>query len=172
MKRFFPLFLLLSAAILLLTGCTARQEEPVLYEPPAESWQGDAPQDVLDLIIGRGHTVTPVSTEPGILHAQRYYAELDGDRLHAVSVFRYESAKAAQAEAACIDADGYGFRFPLEGDEVSLVQVSWVDTPHFYLDGDRIILYIGRDAGIRFALKEAFGAPFAGADVAAICGTE
>ena len=44
--------------------------------------------------------------------------------------------------------------------------------PLFYLDGDRIILYIGRDSGIRFALEEAFGAPFAGTDVAASCGTE
>lgn len=172
MKRIVSLLLLPAMAVCLLAGCAAQQEKPVLYQPPAESWQGDAPQDVLDLIAGCGHTVKPVSTEPGILHAQRYYAELDGDKLHAVSVFRYESAEAAQAEADCIDTDGYGFRFPLDGDEVSLVQVSWVDTPHFYLDGERIILYIGRDAGIRFALEEAFGAPFAGVDVAASCGNE
>lgn len=153
-----------------LTGCkgtescpAAPDSTPFLTEPA--NWEGDAPQEVIDLIENAGHRVSRVSTDPSILHGQRCHMELDGDKLHAVAVYQYESAAAAAAEADCIGADGYSFAFPLNENEVNIVEVSWVDAPHFYLSGSRIILYIGQDKALTAAFENAFGAPFAGVEV-------
>lgn len=169
--------LILSAVLLLalpLAGCRGVESCPA--EPDiltqANNWEGDAPQDVIDVIEAAGHRISRISTEPSILHGQRYHMELDDDKQHAVTVYKYESAEAAAAEAACIGADGFSFTFPLPDGKVSCVQVDWVDLPHFYRSGSTIILYIGQDAGLLTAFENAFGAPFAGTETAAACGTE
>ncbi len=174
MKRIVVLLLTALLCALLLPGCTVGKEAPdaFLYDPPAAPWEGEAPQDVIGLLEAAGHRVTLTSTQPSILHGQRYHMELNGDKLHAVAVYQYESAEAARIEADCIGVDGYSFTFPLNDTEVSHTEVNWVDQPHFYLDGERILLYIGHDTVLLHALEEAYGAPFAGAEVAASCGTE
>ena len=142
--------------------------ETALFLTEPNNWEGDAPQAVIDLIEDAGHQVSRISTDPSILHGQRYHMELDGDKLHAVAVYRYGSAADAAAEAACVGTDGYSFVFPLNEDEVSIVEVNWTDTPHFYLNDDLIILYIGQDKALTSAFEAAFGAPFAGVEVAGI----
>lgn len=174
MKKSLLVLMLILLFLLLLTGCRGVESCPA--EPDiltqANNWEGDAPQDVIDVIEAAGHRVSRTSTEPSILHGQRYHMELDGDKLHAVAVYKYESEETAAVEAACIGADGFSFAFPTPDGEVSCVQVDWVDLPHFYRSGNTIILYIGQDDGMLTAFENAFGAPFAGTETAAACGTE
>lgn len=148
-----------------LAGCSrSKPDDATLYIPPAAAWEGEAPQSVIDLLETTGYQITRTSTDPSILHGQRYHMELNGDNLHAVAVYQYESAEAAQAEAACIGADGYSFTFPTGEDTAQCVEVDWVDTPHFYLDDSRIILYIGQDPVLLDAFAKAWGTPIAGAE--------
>ena len=169
------LILLLCTALAGCSGvesCPAEPDGSILYTAPAAAWEGDAPQAVIDLLEANGYTPSHTSTDPSILHGQRYHMELNGDKLHAVAVYKYESAEAAQFDADCISADGYTFTFPQEDGTVSLTQVNWVDRPHFYRDGTQIILYIGQDAALTSAFAAAYGASFAGPEAAASCGTE
>lgn len=178
-KRMFRSLIHLTLAVCLLTallcGCRGVESCPAAPEQTADtslfltepgSWDGDVPQDIIELIETAGHRVTRTATAPGILHGQRYHMELDDDKLHAVSVYKYENAEDAAAEAACIGTDGYSFTFPQENGEASVTEISWVDAPHFYLDGRYIILYIGQDTELTAAFADAFGPAFAGIDTA------
>ncbi len=177
MKRLATLLLILLFCTALagcsgVESCPAEPDDSILYTAPATAWEGDAPQEVIDLLEANGYTPSRTSTDPSILHGQRWHMELNGDKLHAVAVYKYESAEAAQADAACIGTDGYTFTFPQEDGTVSITQVDWVDRPHFYRDGTQIILYIGHDNALASAFAAAYGASFAGPEAAADCGTE
>ena len=113
-KRMFRSLIHLTLAVCLLTallcGCRGVESCPAAPEQTADtslfltepgSWDGDVPQDIIELIDTAGHRVTRTATAPGILHGQRYHMELDDDKLHAVSVYKYENAADAAAEAAC-----------------------------------------------------------------------
>ena len=117
-KRMFRSLIYLTLAVCLLTallcGCRGVESCPAAPEQTADtslfltepgSWDGDVPQDIIELIETAGHRVTRTATAPGILHGQRYHMELDDDKLHAVSVYKYENAEDAAAEAACIGTD-------------------------------------------------------------------
>lgn len=178
MKKFTVLLLGLLLCAASLTGCSGTESCPTgpddsfLYTAPAAAWEGDAPQDVIDLLETNGYTPSRTSTDPSILHGQRWHMELNGDKLHAVAVYKYESSEAAQVDADCISTDGYTITFPQKDGTVSITDVHWVDQPHFYRDGAYIILYIGQDNALINAFAEAYGAPFAGPEAAADCGTE
>lgn len=163
MKKMFVIFGMLFLLAFLLTGCKAPAAGSAPVTQPAD-WEGEPPQDVVALLADHGYEAVLTGTEPSILHAPRCHMELNGDRSHAVAVYLYESAEAAQAEAACIGADGYSFTFPTGEDTAQCVEVDWVDAPHFYRDGSRIILYIGQDPVLLDAFAKAWGSPIAGAE--------
>lgn len=79
-----------------------------------------------------------------------------------IGVFVYEDADAAQADAACVSADGFGYnREGADGTGYG-VQTGWADAPHFYRKDNIILRYIGNDADVLTALEAVCGAQFAG----------
>ena len=79
-----------------------------------------------------------------------------------IGVFVYEDADAAQADAACVSADGFGYnREGADGTGYN-IRTSWADAPHFYRKDNIILRYIGNDADVLTALEAVCGAQFAG----------
>ena len=79
-----------------------------------------------------------------------------------IGVFVYDDADAAQADAACVSADGFGYnREGADGTGYG-VQTGWADAPHFYRKDNIILRYIGSDADVLTALEAVCGAQVAG----------
>lgn len=70
-----------------------------------------------------------------------------------VQTFEFGSEAAAQAEAARVSADGF---------TIGTTMVSWVATPHFFLAGRVIAVYVGDNQQVIAALRASMGDPFAG----------
>lgn len=70
-----------------------------------------------------------------------------------VQVFEYPSPEDVADEAEEVAPDG---------GSIGTTMVTWVDTPHFYMRGNLIVLYVGSDAGTLSALDSALGEQFAG----------
>ena len=68
-----------------------------------------------------------------------------------VWVYAYDDREAAAADAAMIGPDGQP-----EGS-----RITWVEPPHFYRQGDVIVLYLGTDDEVLDLLRAVLGEPFA-----------
>lgn len=140
---------LLAAA--LLSGCagnagntqTADQIAQALDTQGLTGTVETAAQSRMQTLIGTPYTYT---TEDG---AQ-------------IGVFVYEDADAAQADAACVSADGSGYDQESTDGTGYNVRTSWADAPHFYRKDNVILRYIGSDADVLTALEAVCGAQFAG----------
>jgi len=70
-----------------------------------------------------------------------------------VQVFTYESAAAAEAATALVSTTGTS---------IGTTMVTWVETPHFYVTGRTIVLYVGDDDAVTAVLEDVLGPQFAG----------
>ena len=70
-----------------------------------------------------------------------------------VQAFEYATEAEARAEAASVSADGF---------TIGTTMVGWVATPHFYLMGSVIALYVGDNQAVLAPLQAVMGARFAG----------
>ena len=75
-----------------------------------------------------------------------------GDEI--ISVFEYGSNTAMEADAACIEPDGYG--------TTNGVRISWVSYPYFFKKDTIIVNYVGENERILTFLKKNYGDVFAG----------
>lgn len=87
------------------------------------------------------------------------YTTEDGTQ---IGVFVYEDTDAAQADAACVSADGFGYNREDSDGTGYGVQTGWADTPHLYCKDIIILRYIGSDRDVLTALEAVCGAQFAG----------
>lgn len=69
-----------------------------------------------------------------------------------VQVFEYADEASREAEAATISADG---------SSVGTTMITWVEPPHFYAEGQLIVLYVGSDTGTLQLLGSVLGDPIA-----------
>jgi hypothetical protein len=69
-----------------------------------------------------------------------------------VQVFEYRDAESAAADAAQIGPEGHP----------PTMMISWLATPHFFLSGQLIVLYVGEDQAVVDLLITLLGPPFAG----------
>lgn len=82
--------------------------------------------------------------------------KLDGEAIPTVQVYEYQDEAAAKKDASKIQPNG----------EIAGFQIGWIAQPHFYQIGRIIVIYVGTDPAILFALESALGKPFAvGPDV-------
>jgi hypothetical protein len=76
--------------------------------------------------------------------------EVDGA---SIQVFEFDSAAAAEAASADVNASGTA---------IGTSMVGWIATPHFYRQGSVIVLYVGDDARLIATLQSLLGPQFAG----------
>lgn len=69
-----------------------------------------------------------------------------------VQVFEYENSATADTEAAQIKPDG----------TTATTMINWVAPPHFFRNGNLIVLYVGENADVIKSLENALGRQFAG----------
>lgn len=77
-----------------------------------------------------------------------------------VELFSFAPGSDALRAAAGVSIDGY--TFSSLDDPLTEMQVSWISTPHFYLNGNSIVLYVGVNEEIIAALDRSTGQKFAG----------
>ncbi len=70
-----------------------------------------------------------------------------------VQAFEYASEAEARAEAASVSPDGF---------TIGTTMVGWVATPHFFLTGSVIAIYVGDNQAVLGPLQAVMGARFAG----------
>ena len=70
-----------------------------------------------------------------------------------VQAFEYATETDAPAEAASVSPNGF---------TIGTTMVSWVATPHFYLMGSVIAIYVGDNQAVLGPLRAVMGAQFAG----------
>lgn len=70
-----------------------------------------------------------------------------------IQVFQYRDTAATEAQAAPISPDGA---------TVGTTKLQWVGPPHFYKQGNLLVLYVGDDARVLQALESVLGRQFAG----------
>ena len=72
-----------------------------------------------------------------------------------LQVFEYADEDSAEADADQISDDGT---------TVGTTQVTWVGSPHFYQDGNLLVLYLGDDEALLEQLEDVLNGQFAGAE--------
>jgi hypothetical protein len=70
-----------------------------------------------------------------------------------LQVYTFEDSHSAANEAAQISRDGY---------TIGNTQVTWINTPHFYQNGNLIAVYLGESEELIRIFKEVIGFQFAG----------
>jgi hypothetical protein len=74
-----------------------------------------------------------------------------------INVYEYESNDEMEADASCIDKNGFSINVPGRN-----VKISWVSNPYFYKKDLIIVNYVGVNEHILAFLSESFGDSFAG----------
>lgn len=99
---------------------------------------------------------TDASVEIGESVSQPFFAP-QGQviKLHGedIQVFEYVSKEEANKEALQVSTDG---------SSVGTTIITWIDSPHFYLSGKTIVLYVGNTPEVIKILTEVLGPQFAG----------
>ena len=134
------------AAVLLATGCAA-------HSPAAPS----ALANVQALVPLLEHTGARVSVVEQMPRESFPFFSVRAQRLlvngQSVRVFEYPGANSAVADAARVAPDGT---------PIGSTQITWVDPPRFYMRGQLIVLYVGRDEDVSAMLEDVLGPPIAG----------
>lgn len=163
MKPFLtPLPILLGLAICTPAGAAKRDSRPTLGQSHTHTPRPvrrraarvGRPADLsalLRALRARGLTVEDAGavSQPFFSPEGRAYT-VAGEN---VQVFRYNSVRAADAEAKKVNA---------EGTTVGTNAMMWVGPPHFYRKGRLLVLYVGDNDGVLEALSAALGPQFAG----------
>jgi hypothetical protein len=106
---------------------------------------------LIDNLRAAGATVDPVSeiSQP-FFSVKGYIIKVNGED---VQVFEYESAPAAEADAAKVSTDG---------SSVGTSMVNWMAPPHFYKKERVIALYVGDNSALTQLLESVLGPQVAG----------
>jgi hypothetical protein len=136
---------------LLLTACGTG---------PAQSHGGPAQDQVslIDTLRGKNLMVDISGTvSQPFLHPQSgTTVRLSGGALTTpadLQLFEYSTASAASADAGRISSDGSG---------TATTKISWVASPHLFMKGRVIVIYIGSDPAVLSVLRGVLGSQFAG----------
>jgi len=115
--------------------------------------------DITSELENNDYTVVCESAEPQILTGNRYLLTFNGPSDGRITIYEYESFAQAQADADCIDKSGSAVML-----ETQTHYIEWKSAPHFYLDNNLIIQYVGTDKDVLDLLTSLFGTQFAGGD--------
>lgn len=116
--------------------------------------------DLVFRLEDAGATVRlPTEPEPAadIFSVPGQYINVGNER---IQVYVYDSPELAGIDAARVAAAGYTIEPGAE--DGAAVAVDWDSTPHFYLYGNLIVLYVGEDPETLNLLESVMGPPLAG----------
>ncbi len=125
-----------------------------VYSPAPVTSHGGPVTDYVSLIDNlraSGATVSPAG------NISQPFFSVEGKTISVnneqIQIFEYIDQEAAEEEAKQVSSDG---------SSVGLSMILWVDTLHFYKEGNLIVLYIGDDSTTNNTLENLLGTQFAG----------
>lgn len=158
MKKMIALFFML-ICLLETVSCTGETNETsdmgILSNEGLEPRK--AVESISKLFEENGYYTKYENVEHFILTGDRYALFLDEDFGKLVSIYSYETADDAQADAKGVSQDGYS--------TTNAVCIDWISTPHFFLYNNLILQYTGTDKSILAILTDLCGEQFAGGDI-------
>lgn len=128
-------------ASVILLGCSPAAPstgDPIDYQGLLAALEGT------DLQVEAAATIDQEFFSP-----QGRLVEVEGDF---VQVFEYSDEAARRAESELIGQDG---------SSVGTTMITWIDTPHFWAQGEVIVLYVGSNPEVINALNQVLGEPIA-----------
>jgi len=141
MKKSFLILLLLIGTVSLF-GCS--KEVPIIeYEK------------LVSNLENRGFLVVGEDVEEDILLGQRKWLTINDEEN--LSVYLYKTSEEMEEDASYIHEGGTSY-----SNGKNEVEISWISYPHFYKNGNIIVLYVGESQEIINALEEIVGLQFAG----------
>lgn len=115
---------------------------------------------LIDDLRNQGATVeSGGSINQSFFSVQGRIVTIDGSD---VQVFEYENEVAAESDADLVSDDGFQVRSVMEAGIMRITLPCWVASPHFFMDGRVIVIYVGDDAGVLSILTKVLGEQFAG----------
>lgn len=103
-----------------------------------------------------GFSVTEEDVDKDILQGQRKWLTINDEEN--LSVYLYKTSKEMEEDASYINEQGSSYTNGKDNAEIS-----WVSDPHFYKEGNIIVLYVGNNQEVINKLEEIIGSQFAGA---------
>ncbi|MDX1436182.1 MAG: SH3 domain-containing protein [Anaerolineales bacterium] len=150
--RLIPLLLLLA---LVLAACRSGGEETpqdAAPDPDQEAVMTET-QKLQDALLEAGVEISGEGLVSPFFSVAEQVLIVNGEE---VRVYEYAEAAQAESEAAQVSPDG---------STIGSVNPTWFGPPHFYRDGQLIVLYVGSNEGIIEALDTVLGPQFAGASM-------
>lgn len=147
-----PVAVLFAASLAGIPGCV--RDAPTWAQPPsasASSGQAVDYRSFIDRLRALGaHVESSGEVEQPFFSVSGEAITVDGEH---VQVFAYDSAGAADAEAALVSPDGR---------TVGNSKPHWIASPHFFKKDRLLVLYLGDNGAVLKRLEAALGRPFAG----------
>ena len=158
MKKIIALFFTLTC-LLGIVSCAGKPNETSDKGnvPNEELVSKNTVESISKLFEENGYYTKCEYDESFILSGDRYALLLDDDFNKLVSIYSYETADDAQADAKGVSQDGYS--------TTNAVCIDWISTPHFFLYDNLILQYTGTDKTILAILTDLCGEQFAGGDI-------
>ena len=156
------------------TTPTSLSDEAPTQAPPAPAAvsHGGSVKDYVSLVDNlraAGATVVPAGTEPAdqlfapqaddLISGPTQVLTVNGEDINA---YEFASAEEADAGAEGVSASGSSIVVTYADGTGTSINVTWVESPHFYKAGKLIVLYVGCDSDVIDVLQETMGPQFAG----------
>jgi len=158
---------LFMVSMLVISAVAAGCAQTAVVDPspqPTENPLTETP-DVMDygslvgLLRDAGHTVDEGETLPDSVFAgETSVIKVNGQE---VQVHEYATPEDMEKDAANLDGAGTIYKAA----DGSVMQIDWIDTPHFFKNGRVMVMYIGRDEVVYGALETLLGKQFIGGDM-------
>ena len=140
------IFAILCVIILLLTLIGCNRSAQISY---------DAYEELVRNLENTGFTIEAEDVEESILIGERKWLTLNGS--DNISVYLYENNDRMEKDAPYLSNDGFSYDNGKES-----IDIEWASYPHFFKSENMIILYVGENSEIVYALEELVGPQFAG----------
>lgn len=145
-----PVAVLVAASLAGIPGCAG---DASAQRPSASASSGQTVdyRSFIDRLRALGaHVESSGEVEQPFFSVSGEAITVDGEH---VQVFAYDSAGAADAEAALVSPDGR---------TVGSSKPHWIASPHFFKKDRLLVLYLGDNGAVLKRLEAALGRPFAG----------
>ena len=117
----------------------------------SQSSQVEDQADLVEALSANGMVVESGGTlEPVVFSVEAQIIKVNGED---VQVLEYETEETMLGEAGAISPDGTA---------IGTSMVTWMATPHFYMSGRIIVLYVGDSTALLDSFDQVLGEQFAG----------
>jgi hypothetical protein len=155
MKKISVMLVALNCIFCLLAGCGNNSAA-------GSADIADVVKDLSAAFEKKGYHVECIQVSKNILEGTRSHMTLsNGPDTITIQLYAYPTAKSAAEDISRLSDEGFSYT-NINGSQSQTTCISWVDNPHFYLEDNAIVLYVGSNKDICALLSGICGAQVKG----------